>query len=188
MSTLSNALEFLKAFGFFDVILPFLLVFAVIFGILEKTKIFGTEKIGDIDYPKKNIDAIIAFVIALLVVAATKVVDAMELALPKIALLIVVVLSFVLLLGIFMEPEGVYKNLEGFWKALLMVLMFIAVILVFLSSIPANEDESWLEYSYNYVIDYWTGALVGSVVLFLLVVWAIMWITKPGKNGGKEKG
>ena len=188
MSTLSNALGFLKDFGFFDVILPFLLVFAVIFGILEKTKIFGTEKIGDAEYPKKNIDAIIAFVIALLVVAATKVVDAMQLALPKVALLVVVVLSFLLLIGIFMKPEGVYESLDGFWKALLMVLMFIAVILIFLSAIPANDDESWLEYSYNYVIDYWTGALFGSIILFILVIWAVWWITKTGEGEKKEKG
>ena len=184
MSTLSNALGFLKDFGFFDVILPFLLVFAVIFGILEKTKILGEEKIAGELYPKSNINAIVAFVIAMLVVAATKIVDALTLALPRVALLMVVSLSFLLMIGIFMAPGGVYEKLEKRWLALLMVIMFIAVILIFLSVIPANEKESWLEFGFNYVVDYWTGAVVGSIVLFILVIWSIIWITKREEKKG----
>ena len=38
-----GAIEFLQEIGFYDVVLPFLLVFTVFFGVLEKTKIFGTE-------------------------------------------------------------------------------------------------------------------------------------------------
>jgi len=188
MSTLGNALGFLKDFGFFDVILPFLLVFAVVFGILEKTKIFGTEKIGDVEYSKKNIDAIVAFVIAMFVVAATKIVDTMQLALPRVALLLVVSLSFLLMIGIFIKPEGFYEQVEKTWLAIIMIIMFIAVILIFLSVIPANDGESWLEYSYNYVMEYWTGALVGSIILFILVIGAVLWITKTGEGEKKEKG
>ena len=43
MTALGSAIDFLKDFGFFDVILPFLLVFSILFGILEKTKVFGVE-------------------------------------------------------------------------------------------------------------------------------------------------
>ena len=186
MSTLGNALEFLKDFGFFDVLLPFLLVFAVVFGILEKTKILGTEKIGGEDYPRKNINAMVAFVIAMMVVAATKVVDALTLALPRVALLLVVTLSFLLMIGIFMSPGGVYKQLEGKWLAFLMIVMFIAVILVFLSVIPYNEKDSWLEYAASYVVDNWSGAVVGSIILFVLVIWAVVWITSS-KEGEEEK-
>jgi len=188
MSTLSNALGFLKDFGFFDVILPFLLVFAVVFGILEKTRILGEEKIAGELYPKSNINAIISFVIAMLVVAATKIVDALTLALPRVSLLIVVSLSFLLMIGIFVKPGegGIYDKLEKTWLALIMIIMFIAVILIFLSAIPANEEESWLEYGFNYVVDYWTGAIVGSIVLFILVIFAILYITKREK--GEKKG
>src|SRR3989344_2060049 len=62
-TVLGDAVKLLQDFGFFDVILPFLLVFTVVFGILEKTKIFGTE--GEKGHPKKNIDAMVAFVIAI---------------------------------------------------------------------------------------------------------------------------
>ena len=42
-STLQNAIEFFKAFGLFDIVLPFLLVFTIIYAILEKTRILGHE-------------------------------------------------------------------------------------------------------------------------------------------------
>ena len=55
-SPLRNAIEFLNDFGFYDVVLPFLLVFTIVFGVLEKTKLFGvTDK-----KPKQNINAMIA--------------------------------------------------------------------------------------------------------------------------------
>ncbi len=187
MSTLSNSLDFLRSFGFFDVILPFLLVFAVVFGILEKTKIFGTEKIKDVEYAKTNINAIVAFVVAMMVVAATKIVDALSLALPRVALLLVVSLSFLMMVGIFISPGGLYEKLEKKWLAILMALMFIAVILIFLSVIPANEEESWLEYGAGYIIENWSGAVVGSIVLFILVIWAIVWITKSKEEGNKKE-
>ena len=50
---LSNAIDFLKRLGFFDVILSFLFIFTIVFAILEKTKILGIEKDGR---PKKNIN------------------------------------------------------------------------------------------------------------------------------------
>jgi hypothetical protein len=43
-STLSNALEFFRDFGFFDVLLPFLLVFTVVFAVLQKTEVLGKDK------------------------------------------------------------------------------------------------------------------------------------------------
>jgi len=45
-SPLVNAIEFLKEFCFFDVVLPFLLVFSITFAVLEKTRILGVESDG----------------------------------------------------------------------------------------------------------------------------------------------
>lgn len=184
MSVLRNALDFLGEFGIFDVVLPFLLVFAVVFGILEKTRLFGEEKLGEHSYPKKNLDAIVALVFAMLVVAATKIVGVINDALPKISLLIVVSLSFLLMIGIFMSSENpLFENLKGGWTVFLMILMFVAVILIFLSSIPADENQSWLEYALKYVTNYWDGTVVGSIILLIVVIGAIVYITS-----GKEKG
>ena len=74
-SPLEIAVNFLKDFGFFDVVLPFLLVFTIVFAVLEKTLILGKEENNK---PKKNIDAMVAFSIALFVVAASNIVDVLQ--------------------------------------------------------------------------------------------------------------
>ena len=97
-SPLANAIEFLQKFGLFDIILPFLLVFTLVFAILEKTKILGVED-TEKKTPKKNLNSMVAFVTALLVVATNKVVTTINAALPNIILLLVVSFAFLLLLS-----------------------------------------------------------------------------------------
>ena len=69
VSTFRNVLEFLDTLGVYDVLLPFILVFAIMFAILEKSKVLGTETKGDVTIPKRNINSLVAFVIAFFVVA-----------------------------------------------------------------------------------------------------------------------
>ena len=113
---------FLRDFGLFDVVLPFLLVFAIVFAILEKTKILGQEEGGA---PKRNINSIVSFVIALLVVSTNKIVTALNEALPNIVLLVVILVSFLLLIGVFSKSEELdfYAKHKG-WYRFFMVIIF----------------------------------------------------------------
>ena len=186
MSALGDEIDFLRVFGIFDVLLPFLLVFAVVFGILEKTKLFGEEVVGKVSYSRKNLNAIVAFVLAMLVVAATKVVGILNSALPLVSLLVIVALSFLLMIGIFMNPDKtLYERLSGRWMTFLMIVMFIAVVFIFLGNIPANANESLLEFALNYVVEFWSGTLIATLILLIVIIWAILYITK-GEQGGKS--
>jgi len=177
-STLANALDFFRDFGVFDVILPFLLVFTVVYATLQKTEVLGKNK--------ANLDSMVAFVIGLLVVAATKVVGVINEALPQIMVLVVVGLSFLLMLGIFAKPEGSFFDaLEGNFRIGLMIVLSAAVVLIFLGVIENSKGESWLEYGWNFTINNWNGAIVGSLVLLLVVVAAIWIIVGGGEK--KEK-
>ena len=69
-----EVIDFFNQIGLFDVVLPFLLVFTIVFAIFEKTKVLGTEKIEGHEYSKKNLNAIASFVIAFLVIAAKELV------------------------------------------------------------------------------------------------------------------
>ena len=73
-SAFRGMIGFLNKLGVYDVILPFLLVFTIVFAILEKTKILGIDKIDGKELGKKNINAMVAFVIAFLVIASTRLV------------------------------------------------------------------------------------------------------------------
>ena len=112
-SVLRGTIEFLQDFGLFDVVLPFLLIFAIIFAILEKTLILGKESDGG---PKKNLNSIVALVIALLFVSANKAVNIISTALPNIALMIVIAVSFLMMLGVFWKTEEFdFKDNESKW-------------------------------------------------------------------------
>lgn len=188
-TTLGNAVVFLQDFGVFTFILPLLLVFAVIYAILEKTKIFGTEKIGDEEYPKKNINAIVALVIALAVIGSARAVDTILTALPQVALLVLVGLSFLLMLGIFAKPDGTFlESLQGSkYLQIFGAIMFVAVVLIFLGSIKVNgTDVSWLQYGYSFATQNYDGSVMGSIILFIVIIGAIFWITTGGKPKEKE--
>ena len=75
VSTFRGALEFFQDIGIYDVVLPFLLIFTIVYAIFEKTKVLGTEEISGVKFAKKNLNAMVAFVIAFMVVASSKLVE-----------------------------------------------------------------------------------------------------------------
>ena len=73
-SAFRNVIEFFEEIGLYDVVLPFLLVFTVVFAMLEKSRVLGYDEINGEKVPKKNLNSMVAFVIAFLTIASTKVV------------------------------------------------------------------------------------------------------------------
>lgn len=175
-SPLAIAINFLEDFGFFDVVLPFLLVFTVVFAILEKTKIFGVEE----QKPKRNINSMVAFSVALFVVAASNIVGIIRAALPTITLVLIIIVCFLLLAGSFIsgEEEFSFKNTK--WKVFLTVVIFIAVIVIFLNSVSIGTGETWLEVVGGYIIQNWaTGPLVPSIILLAVIIGVIYYVMRP---------
>lgn len=173
-TALGSAIEFLQDFGFFDVILPFLLVFTIVFGILEKTKIFGVEKVDDKEYPRKGINSMIAFVIAFFVVAAREVVASIQVSIPQVILVLITLVCFMLLVGTFMGDKQFNFEEKGKWLAFLMVIIFISVILIFLNSF------GWLDSVFAYLAEH--TYLLAPVAFVIIIVVAIMYVV-----GGKPK-
>ncbi len=184
-SPLSNAIEFLKDFGLFDVVLPFLLVFTFVFAILEKTKILGTETDGKT--PKKNLDAMVSFVFALLVVATNKIVSAINQALPNVVLLIVIFVTFLLVIGVFFKTGEIdfRKEHKGLYISFVIVSI-ISLILIFLDAIKTSTNESWLDVVVNYVVNNIEGSVISGFVFLIVVIFAIVYIThSPTEKTGE---
>ncbi len=188
-STLENAIQFFRDFGLFDVVLPFLLVFTIIFAILEKTRILGVEGSGEKAVGKKNLNSMVAFVIALLVVATNKIVNALNQALPNVVLLMVVSISFLLLIGVFRKTEefDFSDKHQGYYK--LFVLFFlIAVIWIFMDALPRDDGLSWGDYFFNYAVNNASGSVVASFVFLLIIVGTVFYVVqspKPTEGGGR---
>ncbi|MBT3262101.1 hypothetical protein HN992_03760 [Candidatus Woesearchaeota archaeon] len=174
-SPLVNAVGFMKSFGIFDVVLPFLLVFTVIFGVLEKTKIFGEEN----GKTRKNINSMVAFSVAFFVIAATQVVNVMQAALPMIMLLLVLVIAFMIVYGSTLS-EGqmnLWDNMDKAKKAFAFGL-FIAIIAIVLGAM------NMLEGIINWIFSSISGPAASTVIL-LLVIGIFMWIV-IGKDSSTE--
>jgi hypothetical protein len=182
---LGIALQFLEDFGLFSVVLPFIFVFAIVFAILEKTMILGSEGKKDDPKPKASIDAMVSFVIALFVVAATNIVGIIRESLPMVVLVLIVIISFMLLAGSFMgSGEFSFSDEKNkFWRILLTVIMFFSVILIFLNAIKTENGVSWLKYAWMYMTQNWaTGPIVSGLVFLVVIVGAIYFIVGPHEN------
>lgn len=179
-------IDFFNKIGIYDVVLPFVLVFTIVFAILEKTRVFGTDEIEGVKYSKKNINSMVAFVVGFLVVASTKLVALINEAMANVAVLLLVSICFLLLIGSFYkEGEGVF--LEGGWKILFMIIMFIGVALIFLHAVRTEDGDSWLEWAWDWLVDNWSTNAAASIILVIVVIVVMLFVVYEKKPQGAKK-
>jgi len=113
---LKDVLIAMDHIGFTDVILPFILVFTVVFAVLQRSKVLGVNAKGA---PKSNYNAMVAFVLAFFVLIMVRTLNVITWFTRYIALLLV---AFVLL-GIIFSFLGVREHHKN-------TLMFVALMLI----------------------------------------------------------
>jgi hypothetical protein len=170
---LVEAIEFLKDFGFFDVVLPFLLIFAVTFAVLEKTEIFGKDK--------KNINSMIAFVMGLLFVTVPKVVSVIKESLPNIGVMLIVLMSFMMLVGFFVSSKDGKHFFEEnkFLKVIFIMVVLVGTTIIFLDAI------GWWDDIWSGAGGFWSSTAGVTIVFLAIIVGAILFIARD-KSGGNS--
>ncbi len=184
-SPLENALQLLTDIGFFSVVLPFLLIFTIVFALLEKTKILGVEK--DKETPKRNLNALVAFSIALFVVVTQRVVAAITNSLPQVAFLLVVIISFLLVVGSFFKTGEFefFEHHKGL-KYVITFVLLVGILLIFMGAIDTESGDSVLRVAWEYALNnlgtgstvIWTIIVLGATIAGITVV------LKGTKSGG----
>lgn len=108
---------------FVEGILPFLLVFAVVFAVLQKSEILGKGK--------KQVDAIVALAVGLIVLAFGQAVGLMVQLSAFLAVGLVILLVLMLLVGMFSQ-EGKFNDAFPSWlqKSVIAVIAVSVVIAV----------------------------------------------------------
>ncbi len=182
-----NVIEFFQRLGVFDIILPFLLVFTIVFAVFEKTRVFGTEDVEGHKTPKKNLNAMVAFVIAFLVIASSQLVAIINKSLANIVLLLLVIICFLVLIGTFFSEKEEVK-LVGGWRTFFMVVMLLGVVLIFLNAITDNSGKSWLQILIDTVMNNFDSTAVSSIVLVIIIVVFMFLIVKDPSKGSGGKG
>ncbi len=175
-SMLGNVIQFFDKIGIYEVVMPFLLTFTIVFAILEKTKVLGTE--GDKNGPRKNINALVAFVIGFMVIASAQLVQIVTQVSSQVVILILLIVFFLTLVGTFYKPTSTGETVPGNWQTFFLFFMFIGILFIFLAAIKTQNGYSWLEIGINYLANYWSSTAVASILLIIVIIATVWWITK----------
>jgi len=150
-----------ESIGVFDIALPFLLVFTITFGILQKIQLFGTNK--------KNIDLIVSLVLAFLAIRNLFFIDMLNRFLPNVAMLLIIILMFLLFLGTF---GGVSSGFQGVMAILALLFSAIAVLLALGSDLLLGYGFIMPPFLTDFLYDYQTRAtllFIGGMVIVILL-------------------
>jgi Ca2+/Na+ antiporter len=162
---------FIQSEIFQNIILPFVLIFTLVFALLEKSKLLGENK--------KQINAIIGFVVAAILVTFSTQVDWIR----KFSVFLAVglVLLFVLML-IWSFAWGTtdgdpFKNAEGMKKG----IGWVAIVAVVIGALVMT---GYWDRVYSYVINPDSGS---NLIFLVLIIIAIVWVMSSGKSDKKEE-
>ncbi len=109
--------------GGYDILLPFILVFTLVFAVLQKIKLFGTNS--------KNINAVVSLVISIFFLQNTYLIFILQKFLPNVSIFLVIFLMFLMLLGIFSGGSAPGNLFVG----IAVIVSIIAVLLALFSDI-----------------------------------------------------
>ncbi len=182
MSVFGGVLAFFADVGFYDVVLPFLLVFTLVYALLEKTRVLGVERVGDKEFTKKNVNSMIAFSIAFFVIASAQLVAIISEVVSNMVILLVLLICFMLLVGTMHKDDKGGFELKGFYKHAFYVIMFVGIILIFLNAL------GWLQIGWNYMMMNWDSSFVGIILLLGAIVGLMAFVMHTPSSEAKKEG
>jgi hypothetical protein len=153
-------------------ILPFLLVFTIVFAVLQKSKVLGEGK--------KQIDAIVSLVIGLLVISFGQATGIIVQLVPFLAVSLVIILIFLILVGSFHKDGDI---LGGKMKTFLMIVALITVAIAVLWI-----TNAW-EYLFNLLVIGSDSNLFASIIFIIIIIAAIaavIWGAGSGSSSGSS--
>lgn len=185
-SPFRTGIAFLDRLGVYEILLPFLLIFTLVYAILEKSKVLGVEHIGEHAYPKKNLNAMFSFVTAFLVVASSRLVATINEAVANMTILMLLGVCFLLLLGVFHTGEHELE-IPKTYKTIFTIISFVGILLIFLHALKTNDGTPWLYYGWNFLVTNLDTGAVGAVILTIAVVVLMGYITSDQKSSKESK-
>lgn len=181
-SAIEGLLASMENAGFVDVVLPFLLIFTILFAMFQKTKLLGEGK--------KNFNAIVSLVVSLLVVIPHATnryppnadpITILNNALPQVSLFIVAVVFLLVLIGVFGQ-ESIFLGLAApGWVLFFSVGAIIAIF--------GSASGWWNGAGSRWIVSVFGPDAIAIMVMLLIFGVIIMFITsEPGDKGLKKVG
>ncbi|MGM5479939.1 MAG: hypothetical protein ACQESC_00595 [Nanobdellota archaeon] len=179
-----NLIQTMQGYGIFDVILPFILIFTIVFAVLEKIKLLSKE-----DGRNRKYSSMIALVMSMSVIVqhvlgygsrffgGESVVTIINNALPQVSLLLVAIVMMLLTIGLWTGKRADGSKGAGAWFTLISAAL---VVIIFVASIGWWNAPYWLTGLLNSQVI----ALVIAILIFGLI---IKWISSPEKKDKDKK-
>jgi hypothetical protein len=153
---------------FTEMLLPFLLVFVVVFAILQKSKILGEGK--------AQIDSMVAMVIGLLLIGVRQPREIIVGLMPWMAVGVAVILVFLILYGL---VAGDLSKAPDWMKITFGILagLFTLGVVVYVTGVYTFVGDVFSE---------GTGNIWSNIIIIILVIGAMIVAVFSGKNGKKK--
>ena len=162
---ITGLLNFMAVNGVFSYVIPFLLIFAVVFAVLKKANIFEDNN---------AINAIIAISIGLLALLNDHVPIFFEELFPRFGIGLSIFLVLIILLGFFYKPDE-----NGKWGGAVSWIGWLTGIGVVIWAWSAWDD--WGAGGI-YGFGDWFSEYIWSLIILGVVIGLIVWIVKASKN------
>ncbi len=179
--TFNQVFAQLAAAGVFDVLIPFLLVFAIVFALLEKLKIFGADS--------KKINIIIAIAFGLFFIAPhlglipvspnKDPVNIIMHATPSVGVILVAIVALLILLGIWSKGE-INVTANSTLATLIVIISFIVVIYLF------GQAAGWFKPGWLSWLSFLKNPGVATALLGLGGLIIGIWFVTGGGSSGRK--
>jgi hypothetical protein len=166
--TLKDVLMAAEEIGFTQVVLPFVIVFTVVFAVLQKTKVLGIDSKGN---PKANYNAMVAFVIGFFVLIMFKTLTAITIFTRYVVILLV---AFVFL-GIILSFIGGKVHMSTAVKFIGLVLISFVLLEALVMADIVSEHAAY-------------SIITPLLVTFFVAAAVVSMFTSGGEKPGKKPG
>lgn len=162
-----------SSIGVFDIILPLLLIFTVVYAILDRTHIFGKNK--------GSINAIIALAISLLTIQNVAVTSFFKIIFSQVAFGLAILLAVVLLTALVLGRKDTHV-----WRMIIMVIGFLVFIWIF--SRAADEYQRYYGvYAFGLFTSDWWVMNAPWIILLAVVAVVVIAVSASGSGGTGKK-
>jgi len=168
MVNIADILSQWEALGVFDYVLPFLLIFTIVFGILEATNIVGKNK---------GVHVILGLVVGLLALRMGFVQTFFTEIFPRLGVGLAVILALLIITGLFI-PQGQAK----YW---MWGIATVAVIVWIIVMVGTFQNVGWM--GGGMFFEDYAGMIIGAVLLIGVII-AVVASKSEGKGEGTFQG
>lgn len=180
---LENFVESLQRWGLWDVMIPFILVFLLVFAVLEKTKILGQDK--------RNLNVGLALIMGFSVIMPHYAgyypdyydpVRIINSALPQVSILVVAIVMLLLLIGVFAHDKVFLGLTIPGW-----IGFFSIVAIIYIFGAAANWWGGGVSNSLEQFFGEDAVALVIMILVFGIIIAFITGEGSDKKSGALER-